>query len=87
MNLILKILLALKMAPKDKDLQEIYNQIFSDAMKYTDQFNIQMVAATYVAIAMRLYKSTLNPKEYEMMISTIMETEVQPYVKDKERLH
>jgi len=87
MNLILKILLALKMAPKDKDLQEIYNQIFSDAMKYTDQFNIQMVAATYVAIAMRLYKSTLNPKEYEMMISTIMETEVQPYIKDKERLH
>ena len=75
------------MAPKDKDLQEIYNQIFSDAMKYTDQFNIQMVAATYVAIAMRLYKSTLNPKEYEMMISTIMETEVQPYIKDKERLH
>ena len=87
MNLILKILLALKMAPKDKDLQEIYNQIFSDAMKYTDQFNIQMVAATYVAIAMRLYKSTLNPKEYEMMISTIMESEVQPYIKDKERLH
>ena len=86
-HLILKILLALKMAPKDKDLQEIYNRVFADAMKYTDQFNIQMVAATYVAIAMRLYKSTLNPKEYEMMISTIMETEVQPYIKDKERLH
>ena len=46
MNLILKILLALKMAPKDKDLQEIYNRIFADAMKYTDQFNVQMVAAT-----------------------------------------
>ena len=87
MNLILKILLALKMATKDKDLQEIYNRIFGDAMKYTDQFNIQMVAATYIAIAMRLYKSTLNPEEYEMMISTIMETEVQPYIKDKERLH
>ncbi len=87
MNLVLKILLALKMAPKDKDLQEIYNRIFGDAMKYTDQFNIQMVAATYIAIAMRLYKSTLNPEEYEMMISTIMETEVQPYIKDKERLH
>ena len=37
-DLILKILLALKMAPKDKDLQEIYNHIFNDAMKYTDQF-------------------------------------------------
>ena len=86
-DLILKILLALKMAPKDKDLQEIYNCVFGDAMKYTDQFNIQMVAATYVAIAMRLYKSTLSPEEYDMMIATIMESEVQPYIKDKESLH
>jgi len=86
-DLILKILLALKMAPKDKDLQEVYNQIFSDAMRYTDQFNIQMVAATYIAIAMRLYKSTLTPTEYEMMISTIIESEVLPYIKDKETVH
>ena len=75
------------MAPKDKDLQEIYNRIFGDAMKYTDQFNIQMVAATYIAIAMRLYKSTLTPEEYESMVETIMETEVNPYTKDKESLH
>ncbi len=86
-DLILKILLALRMAPKDKELQEIYNRIFGDAMKYTDQFNIQMVAATYIAIAMRLYKTSLTPQEYEMMISTIMETEVKPYAKDKETLH
>ena len=75
------------MAPKDKDLQKIYNQVFSDAMRYADQFNIQMVAATYIAIAMRLYKTTLEPEEYEAMVQTIMETEVKPYTKDKERLH
>ena len=75
------------MAPKDKDLQEIYNRIFGDAMKYTDQFNIQMVAATYIAIAMRLYKTSLNSEEYNMMIRTIMETEVEPYTKDKETMH
>ena len=86
-DLILKILLALKMAPKDKDLQTLYNRIFSDAMKYTDQFNIQMVAATYIAIAMRLYKTSLTPEEYEMMIQAIMETEVKPYGKDKETIH
>ena len=86
-DLVLKILLALKMAPKDKDLQEIYNRIFSDAMKYSDQFNIQMVAATYIAIAMRLYKTNLTPEEYETMIETIMETEVDPYFKKPERLH
>ena len=87
-DLILKILLALKMAPKDKELQEIYNRIFTDAMKYTDQFNIQMVAATYVAVAMRLYKSTLSPEEYERMISTILETEIEPYNKNgKDTVH
>ena len=86
-DLILKILLALKMAPKDKDLQEIYNRIFTDAMKYTDQFNIQMVAATYIAIAMRLYKTSLTPEEYEMMIEAILDTEVNPYFKKPEKLH
>ena len=86
-NLILKILLALKMAPKDKDLQEIYNRIFGDAMKYTDQFNIQMVAATYIAIAMRLYKTSLSSEEYNMMVRTIMETEVEPYGKEKGTIH
>ena len=86
-HLILKILLALKMAPKDKDLQEIYNRIFGDAMAYTEKFPLQMVAATYIAIAMRLYKSTLSPEEYDMMISTIMETEVKPYSEDKETRH
>ena len=86
-DLILKILLALKMAPKDKDLQTLYNRIFNDAMKYTDQFNIQMVAATYIAIAMRLYKTSLTPEEYESMVEAIMETEVDPYFKKPERLH
>jgi hypothetical protein len=86
-HLILKILLALKMAPKDNDLQELYNRIFGDAMAYSDKFPIQMVAATYIAIAMRLYKSTLSAEEYEMMVSTIMETEVQPYSKDKDKLN
>ena len=87
MDLILKILLVLKMAPKNKDLQEIYDQIFGDAMRYTDKFNVPMVAATYIAIAMRLYKTSLNPEEYNMMIQTIMETEVKPYTKDKETRH
>ena len=81
-NLILKILLALKMAPKDKDLQKIYDQVFRDAMRYSDQFNIQMVAATYIAIAMRLYKTNLTTQEYDMMVRTIMETEVKPYGKN-----
>ena len=75
------------MAPKDKDLQEIYNRIFGDAMKYTEHFSIQMVAATYIAIAMRLYKTSLTPEEYEMMVEAIMETEVKPYYNKPPKLH
>ena len=51
-------------------------------MHYSDQFNIQMVAATYIAIAMRLYKTSLSSEEYNMMVRTIMETEVEPYGKE-----
>ena len=88
MHLILKILLALKMAPKNKDLQEIYNRIFADALAYTDNgYPLPMVAATYIAIALRLYKSALSPEEYKMMVSTVVETEVEPYTKDKKTLH
>ena len=87
MHLIQKILLALKMAPKDKDLQEIYNRIFADAMAYMSKFPIQMVAATYIAIAMRLYKTSLEEDEYKTMIRTIIETEVEPYTKDEETMH
>lgn len=86
-NLILKILLALKMAPKDKELQDIYNRIFADAMEYSRKFSIQMVAATYIAIAMRLYKTTLNDEDYQQMIEAVMESEIKPYLHDKETLH
>ena len=87
MHLIQKILWALKMAPKDIDLQEIYNRVFEDAMEYMNKFPTQMVAATYIAIAMRLYKTTLADDEYESMIRTIMENEVEPYIPPKETKH
>ena len=87
MHLIQKILWALKMAPKDKDLQEIYNRVFEDAMEDMNKFPTQMVAATYIAIAMRLYKTTLADDEYESMIRTIMESEVEPYIPPKETKH
>ena len=42
-----------------------------------------MVAATYMAIAMRLYKTHLTDDEYVKMIQTVMETEVKPYTPDR----
>ena len=72
------------MTHKDKDLEKIYNDVFADATEYMDDYEVQAVAATYMAIAMRLYKTTLDDDEYKSMIETVMESEVKPY---KEKLH
>ena len=71
------------MAHKDKELEQIYNDIFGDAVEYMRDHEVQIVAATYMAIAMRLYKTHLDDKEYKSMIQTVMETEVRPYKEPK----
>ena len=63
----------------NKDLEWIYNEIFSDSIQYMKNFDVQAVAATYMAIAMRLYKTHLEEDAYKDMIKTVMETEVEPY--------
>ena len=66
-----------------KDLEKIYNEIFRDAVIYEKQYPIQMVAATYMAIAMRLYKTHLTDDEYKKMIQTVLDKEVKPYEPNK----
>ena len=73
----------LQMTHKDKELEQIYNDIFGDAVKYMDDYEVQAVAATYMAIAMRLYKTHLDEDEYKAMIQTVMDTEVRPYKEPK----
>jgi hypothetical protein len=69
----------MKKKHSDKDLEKIYHEVFGDAVQYMDTYEIQAVAATYMAIAMRLYKTHLDEDEYKSMIQTVMETEVRPY--------
>ena len=63
----------------NEDLEWIYNQVFGEAVEYMKDFDVQAVAATYMAIAMRLYKTHLDQNEYKAMIQTVMDTEVKPY--------
>ena len=74
------------MTHKDKDLEKIYNDVFADATEYMNDYEVQAIAATYMAIAMRLYKTHLEDDAYEKMIETVMKTEVKPY-KPKKVLH
>ena len=64
-------------------LEEIYNEIFKDALDYMEDHEVQAVAATYMAIAMRLYKTHLQDEAYREMIETVMNSEVKPYKEPK----
>ena len=64
-------------------LEKIYQEIFEDAVDYMKDYEVQAVAATYMAIAMRLYKTPLEDDAYKQMIETVMETEVKPYSSKK----
>ena len=71
----------------DEKLRKIYQRIFTDAMIYGEQYSMQMVASTYLAIGMRIYKTILAPKEYDDMVKTLLETDVEPYKDPKGSLH
>ena len=60
-------------------LEKIYQEVFKDAVEYMKDYEVQAVAATYMAIAMRLYKTHLQDDAYKEMIETVIETEVKPY--------
>tara|TARA_Y100001951_G_C11184317_1_gene207761 strand:+ start:269 stop:484 length:216 start_codon:yes stop_codon:yes gene_type:complete len=67
-------------------LEKIYQEIFKDALDYIEEHEVQAVAATYMAIAMRLYKTNLTDEGFLKMIRTVMESEVEPY-EPKKVLH
>ena len=73
---------------KDKELQEIYNKIFEQSIKHMKKYETQMVAGTLMAIAIRLYKTSLSEDGFSQMLQTILDSEedIRPYT-DKETLH
>jgi len=74
---------------KDKELQDIYNKIFDQAIQHMKKHEPQMVAGTLMAIAIRLYKTSLSEDGFSEMLQTILESEkdVKSYFDDKETLH
>ena len=67
-------------------LEKLYEEIFEEAVDYMKEHEVQMVAATYMAIAMRLYKTHLTDEGFVSMVRTVMESEVEPY-EPKKILH
>ena len=81
--LIQKGLLIMKKKHGSGELEQIYSDVFGDAIQNMRDYEVQAVAATYMAIAMRLYKTHLDEDEYKSMIETVMDTEVKPYKEPK----
>jgi len=73
---------------KEKELQEIYNKIFAESLKHMKKYEPQMVAGTLMAIAIRLYKTSLSDDGFSEMLQTVLDSEedVRPY-DDKETIH
>ena len=73
---------------KEKELQDIYNKIFKQSVNHMKKYEPQMVAGTLMAIAIRLYKTSLSEDGFAEMLQTIMDSEkkVKSYF-DKETIH
>ena len=72
---------------KDKELDELYQKIFAEAVEYMKDYEPQMVAGTLMAIAIRLYKTNLIDDGFKQMLDTIIDCEVKPYDIPKKVLH
>jgi len=74
---------------KEKELQDIYDKIFAESVRHMKNYEPQMVAGTLMAIAIRLYRTTLSEEGFHSMLQTIMDSEdnVKPYFDDEETIH
>ena len=48
-------------------------------MKLSENYPQQVIASTYMAIAMRLYRTALAEEEYGRLMRFIMDTPVEPF--------
>lgn len=58
----------------DVELQNIYDEFFQLMAKLCVTHEPQMVTGTMMAIALRLYKTTLTPEDFSKMIETVHRT-------------
>ena len=64
---------------EDIKLNKVYKDVFEMAMKLSEHYPQQVIASTYMAIAMRLYRTALAEDEYGRLMRFIMDTPVEPF--------
>ncbi len=68
------------------------DEVYQDLLKHVldlleDDYPFEMVAASLMAIAQRLYKTNLSEYDYERIMKVAYETNVEPYDIKKGTLH
>ena len=66
---------------EDKKLNDCYQELFRKVVELQAEYPNQMIAGNMMAQALRLYKSTLDDKGFEMMDDTISESrnKIEPF--------
>ena len=74
---------------KEKELQIIYDKIFGQAVKQMKKYEPQMGAGIMMAIAIRLYRTSLSDDGFSEMLQSVLDSEkdIKPYFDDKETIH
>ncbi len=76
-------LVSLMIKPETK----IFNILFEKAVKLLKDYPIELVAGTLMAIAVRLYRTSLNDEEFERMMKAVADTNPEPYDLKKKSIH
>ena len=58
---------------------KVFNILFKQAAKLLKDYPIELVAGTLMAIAVRLYRTSLDDEEFESMMQTVADTDAKPY--------
>jgi len=66
-------------------LDKIYNDLYEHSMHLLEEHNlpVEAIAGSLMAIAMRLYKTSLSEENFNKIKDVIMESDVQPYKRRK----
>ena len=71
-----------------KDEEKTYRDLLDHVLHLLEHdLPVEMVAASLMAIAQRLYKTHLNKEDYARIMKVATETDVEPYDLKKGTLH
>ena len=72
----------------EHQLEQMFDELFKKSIELSDRYDPQMVASTFMAIGIRMYRTVLSKDEYDRMINFMADSKdkVKPY-ENKGTLH